>query len=300
MTQTIPDLAALHTRLSENDGEAKTIIKDPTKLKALVAKLETAANAAPADVSTDKKRKEIISLAATVARIKTVIDSAGKDMKAAYQENIKKVDSRRSETRDALDKIRDRIRQPVTEYEEAEAARKAELEALINTFNAAANIPFGSKSDDITAKLAEARAITISENRFIGGELEQIKEAQERALSVLEAGLKSAREAEEQARVIARQKAEIERMKAAEAEKAQQAATVEDLEQALTSQPQEPAAPSAPLSAQAAPVETPLRETMGSLMRAADTAGVPCTPRLAGVLADALKAGQIRHVKWEG
>ena len=300
MTQTIPDLAALHKRFKEEDGAAQNIIKNPAALKALLDQMEVAANTAPADVSTDKKRKEIASIAANVARIKTAIDKAGKDMNEAFRERINKVDERRRVVRETLDKIRDRIRQPVTDYEEAEAARKAELEQLINAFNAAAVIPFGASSETISATLSKTREITISENRFVGGELDQIREAQTRALSTLEAALQAALAQEEQARELARKEAEIERLKAVEAEKAQQAAPIETQEPASAPEPQKPAAPSAPLSAQAAPVETPLRETMGSLMRAADTAGVPCTPRLAAVLADALKAGQIKHVKWEG
>lgn len=99
------------------------------------------------DVSTDKGRKEIASLAYKVARSKTTIDDAGKTLVTEWKAKSAQVDASRKRARDYLDALKDEVRKPLTDWEEeqerikqeaidaerraveqAEAARRAELE----------------------------------------------------------------------------------------------------------------------------------------------------------------------------
>ena len=57
------------------------------------------------------------------------MDSAGKKLVADWKEKAKKVDESRKIARDFLDNLRDEVRRPLTEWEEAEEKRIAEEKA---------------------------------------------------------------------------------------------------------------------------------------------------------------------------
>lgn len=86
------------------------------------------------DVSTPTGRKEIASIAYKVARSKTTIDEAGKQLVADWKARAAKVDEARRKARDYLDALKDEVRKPLTEWEEEqarverEAQEKARLE----------------------------------------------------------------------------------------------------------------------------------------------------------------------------
>lgn len=75
------------------------------------------------DLSTAKSRKEIASLAAKVAKSKVVLDDLGKELVADWKERAKIVDEGRRIIRDELDALKDQIRKPLTDWEEAEERR---------------------------------------------------------------------------------------------------------------------------------------------------------------------------------
>jgi hypothetical protein len=79
------------------------------------------------DVSTNKGRKAIASIANKVARSKTYIDAIGKDYVAEIKAKAKVIDQERKKSRDFLDDLKAQVRAPLTEWEEQEAKR---VEAL--------------------------------------------------------------------------------------------------------------------------------------------------------------------------
>ncbi|MDH4581420.1 hypothetical protein E8F20_05960 [Pseudomonas sp. BN415] len=87
------------------------------------------------DVSTKKGRDAIASIAYKVARSKTALDNAGKELVAELKEVPKKIDAERKRMRDLLDVWQAEVRKPLTEWEEAEEARKAKHQAAINQIN---------------------------------------------------------------------------------------------------------------------------------------------------------------------
>lgn len=89
-----------------------------------------------ADVSTNKGRKEIASMAFKVAKCKTALDGLGKDLVTELKEKPKKVDAERKRMRDLLDQWKDEVRQPLTEWEQAEAARVEAIKGRLNDFDA--------------------------------------------------------------------------------------------------------------------------------------------------------------------
>lgn len=93
-------------------------------LRAEVAKVEV-------DISTRQGREACASLAFKVARSKTALDRMGQELIEAENKRINDVNAERRLIRKELDGLRDEVRQPLDEWEAAEAARvKAHQHAL--------------------------------------------------------------------------------------------------------------------------------------------------------------------------
>jgi septal ring factor EnvC (AmiA/AmiB activator) len=75
------------------------------------------------DLKTKKSRGEIASMAFKVTKVKSALDDIGKDVVDKLKSLPKKVDAERKRMRDELDVLRDSVRLPLTEWEEAEQAR---------------------------------------------------------------------------------------------------------------------------------------------------------------------------------
>lgn len=87
------------------------------------------------DVTTRKGREAIASIAYKVARSKTALDNVGKELVAELKEVPKKIDAERKRMRDLLEGWQAEVRRPLTEWEEAEEARKAKHQAGIDQIN---------------------------------------------------------------------------------------------------------------------------------------------------------------------
>ena len=81
------------------------------------------------DMSTAKGRKEIASLAHKVALSKTALDKMGKDLVSGWKDNAKKVDVERARAWDRLEALQKQVRQPLTEWEDADKQRIASHES---------------------------------------------------------------------------------------------------------------------------------------------------------------------------
>tara|TARA_R110002074_G_scaffold325686_1_gene495990 strand:+ start:283 stop:1002 length:720 start_codon:yes stop_codon:yes gene_type:complete len=95
----------------------------------IIDKIKQAALAHVPDMHTDKGRKEIASLAHKVSKSKALLDSMGKDLADNLNAQLKPINAERKKCRDELDALRDEIRQPLTDYEQAEKekAKAAQL-----------------------------------------------------------------------------------------------------------------------------------------------------------------------------
>ena len=75
------------------------------------------------DLSTDKGRKAIASLAAKVAKLKVRLDDMGKELVGGWKAKSKIVDGSRKKMRDELDAIKTLARKPLTDWEDKEKDR---------------------------------------------------------------------------------------------------------------------------------------------------------------------------------
>jgi len=75
------------------------------------------------NVETNKGRNDIASIAHKVAKSKTYLDSLGKDLVSGWKQKAKVVDVERKKMRDYLDNLKEEVRQPLTDWEDAEKER---------------------------------------------------------------------------------------------------------------------------------------------------------------------------------
>lgn len=110
---------------------ADVFTPDGERLEQVLSDIVRHARAPVPDVTTQKGRKEIASLANKVARSKTYLDGLGKDLVSGLKKQAGQVDAQRRVIRERLDALKAEVRRPLTEIEEAEAERQARVrEAL--------------------------------------------------------------------------------------------------------------------------------------------------------------------------
>jgi hypothetical protein len=107
-----------------DSNDALELFTDETKLKELIFIATLKTRTLIPDVFTEKGRKDIASMAYSVARTKTYLDSIGKDLVSHYKEIPKKIDSVRKFARDSLDLLRDEVRKPLDKWENEQAQLK--------------------------------------------------------------------------------------------------------------------------------------------------------------------------------
>ncbi|MDR6216221.1 hypothetical protein [Paracidovorax wautersii] len=116
------------------------------------------------DTSTKKGRDAIASIAYQVAKGKTAVDNLGKDLVAEMKKEPALVDAERKRWRDQMDAWKDEVRKPLTDWEEAEAAREAGHKAGIEWFQLRAKEHHDLDAAEIRASLAEVEAKTVDES----------------------------------------------------------------------------------------------------------------------------------------
>lgn len=129
------------------------------------------------DLTTRKGRERIASLAATVSKSKTAVEKPGRDYLKRLKEMPKVVEAELRDFVTKMDSLRDATRQPLTEWEEAEQARKDKHVDGIQAIKDLAffeSTPLAAHVADIIAQL-ELVAISDTWEEFIA-EAAQVKD----------------------------------------------------------------------------------------------------------------------------
>ena len=132
--------------------------------KALFDRIAEQARSVVPDLSTDKGRKAIASMARKVASTKTAFDAHGKELKEQYTVITSKIDADRKLFRDQCDALRDEIRQPLTEWEEAKEKHEAELNAKVEHIKSFQVAIENQSSVDIKKSLDYVNSIQIDDS----------------------------------------------------------------------------------------------------------------------------------------
>ncbi|WP_302789941.1 hypothetical protein [Hafnia paralvei] len=208
--------------------EQAPVLFSPNGLDAFLEQIKQAVNEVP-DLSTDKGRKRIASLAAQVSRSKTAIEKPGREYLKRLKAAVKPAEKEIKRFVDECDALRDATRQPLTEWEaeqeriaaekaaeeerlRLEAEEKAALEELKKQFEADHEIALllNEKFDrDAAEDKAEAERQRIAHEEELKRQAaEQAKrEADEAAKREIEAAAGREREA-----TLAKERAERERI----------------------------------------------------------------------------------------
>ncbi|HCB2484315.1 TPA: hypothetical protein M6A69_003915 [Klebsiella pneumoniae] len=221
---------------------AMAVFTNNDQLDPLIEAIEKEARSLVPDVTTKKGRDAIASMAHKVARSKTYIDNAGKDLVAELKALPKQIDESRRVVRERLDALKDEVRRPLTEWEAEQERIKAEeamnslhVEALVMNEEFDRQLAARIESDHEMAllmndvfdreqaeKKAEAERQRIAREEEIKRQAEEKakREAAEQAQREIDAAAAREREA-----ILAKERAEREQREAAErAEREKQAA----------------------------------------------------------------------------
>lgn len=176
-------------------SSAMAVFTNNEQLDPIIEKIEKEARSLVPDVTTKKGRDAIASMAHKVARSKTYIDNAGKDLVAELKALPKQIDESRRIVRERLDALKDEVRRPLTEWEAEQERIKAEEAAKI-------------KAEEDRKKFESDHEIALLMNDAFDRELAEKKAEAERQRIAHEEELK--RQAAEQAKREAEEKAAAE------------------------------------------------------------------------------------------
>lgn len=181
------------------------------------AELEKEVDAHIPDLSSEKGRKAIASLAFRVTKAKTSIDAAGKKLIEDARKMVDTVNAERKTIRDELDALADRARKPLTDWEIAEAKRAEDVVAGLAKIRALGGISVDDTSASVLARLSEVKEFEIDPDLY-REMIHRAVEAKGSAVSALEmAHARLVREEADRAE-LARLRAEAESREAVERE----------------------------------------------------------------------------------
>ncbi|HDG8033915.1 TPA: hypothetical protein PCL03_000736 [Klebsiella pneumoniae] len=226
---------------------AMAVFTNNDQLDPLIEAIEKEARSLVPDVTTKKGRDAIASMAHKVARSKTYIDNAGKDLVAELKALPKQIDESRRVVRERLDALKDEVRRPLTEWEAEQERIKAEeamnalhaealamneefdrqLAARIESDHEMALLMNDAFDREQADKAAEAERQRIAHEEEIkrlaaaaaASEVEQRAQREREEAAHREAVLKAQAEQAERDRIAAEQKAEADKQAAIEAER---------------------------------------------------------------------------------
>ena len=162
------------------------------------------------DTSSRKGREEIASVAYKVAKTKTALDKAGKGSVEDLKAKTKLVDAERKRMREFLDSLKDEVRAPLTEWEQAEDDRKQRHAANVDLIVKYRDVSEESSADDV-AQLIYALEQTVIDELYEEYEAEAHRE---KALS-----LKALKVSLERRKAYEAEHAELARLRAEAAER---------------------------------------------------------------------------------
>ncbi|MCY0808332.1 hypothetical protein [Enterobacter cloacae complex sp. 2022EL-00747] len=204
---------------------AMAVFTTKEQLDPIIEAIEKEARSLVPDVSTRKGRDAIASMAHKVARSKTYIDNAGKDLVAELKALPKQIDESRRIVRERLEALKDEVRRPLTEWEAEQERIKAEQ--AMNAMHAEALVMNENIDLQRAIQFEADHEMALLMNKDFDREREEQRRQAEQAQREHEERIK--REAAEQARrdAEARHKAEIEAAARREAEEKARAEAAE-------------------------------------------------------------------------
>lgn len=196
--------------ITEIQGLTPTMIFNPGTMDSIIKGVRKKALSYVPDLTTAKGRKGIASNASDVAKLKTRLDGLRKKLVSEWKEKAKLVDIEGKKMRDALDELKIEVRQPLTDWEEAEERRKEDIEGWIRAIKLCRVLTGNESSTDIEDKLKNLNNFAMDDTLF-SEFLEDAKMEKEQSSTVLTNKLISLRQYEKDQAELAELRAEKEK-----------------------------------------------------------------------------------------
>ncbi len=189
----------------------------PSGIDVLIQRIKSEASAEVPDLTTKKGRDRIASLAYKVSKTKTLVDDFGKELVAEEKKRLALIDADRKKWRDECDKLRDEIRKPLTDWEQAEADRIQRHKDAIQKLRELSALAIGTDSADIAALIAQAEAVTLGDHwqEFAA----EAGKAKDETLAILRLDLQRRQQYESEQAELARLRAEAARREQEDADR---------------------------------------------------------------------------------
>lgn len=160
----------------------------PGGVETILTKLEADVRIAAKDldISTDKGRKAIASLAYKVARSKTALDDMGKGLVEETKKQVALIDADRRVIRDRLDALKDEVRKPLDDFEAAEKARTKAHEDAIQVMERTASFLVAELSvGEIEGRIAYLAEVFARDWQEFGKRASEVRDRSHAALTDL-------------------------------------------------------------------------------------------------------------------
>ena len=193
------------------------VLQDEKKAEELFKAIKAEVAAFVYDLTTDKGRKAVASLARKIASTRTAIDTARLARTKEWRESIAAVNERGKKVEEVLSDIQDAARKPLTDWEDAKARLQALYDSHMQTMKTVRTVFDGTPESEITRRINVVTRLDFS--GFEGSDLEALHDRQRATLADLDTqAAVSRREAAQKAAYDAAQK-ELEELRAFKAQK---------------------------------------------------------------------------------
>ena len=116
------------------------------------------------DISTSKGRKEIASFARKFSTAKSYLDKLGKTLSDEYRAKIAPINVERNKIETCCNELRDKVRKPLTDWEDTEKKRVVDIEARVVAFDGYRDRVEFADSGEVSKVLDELKAIKVDES----------------------------------------------------------------------------------------------------------------------------------------
>jgi colicin import membrane protein len=194
-----------------------------SEFEKIFERIKTEINAFTPDVSTDKGRKAIASMAHKIARTKTGLDDTAAKLVEDQKKVIDAVNVERRHMRSYLDDLKEQVRKPLTDWEQAEVARQKAIDDGFAVIEASSKVLVGATIESLRGKIEILRTMEIPAEVYREVAVDALARRDE-AIANLETHIARMEKEQEEREELARLRAEAERHAAEERERARKEA----------------------------------------------------------------------------
>jgi colicin import membrane protein len=171
------------------------------------------------DVSTDKGRKAIASMAHKIARTKTGLDDTAAKLVEDQKKVIDAVNTERRIMRSYLDNLKEQVRKPLTDWENAEVKRQNTIDTFFKAVEHWSKASVGASIDNLHANINSLHLLEVDQKVFREIAIDALARRDE-AIANLETHIARMEKEQAEREELARLRAEAERHAAEERERA--------------------------------------------------------------------------------